>query len=120
MKNLSLNSIVPSSGSYSGMYTHYLALRVLKSYLLYKGMGFYFHITLNLFTNDLPPEEIAGRILGQESDIAAFSVYPWNAVLIQGLCPLLKRSRDPVCTALGGPYVTFTADAFPGSLRKAP
>lgn len=109
MKNLSLNSIVPSSKSYSGMYTHYLALRELKSYLNHKGIGHCFHITLNLFTDDLPPEEIAGKILGQACDIAAFSVYPWNVASIKGVYPLLKRNRRPVFIALGGPYVTFTA-----------
>jgi radical SAM superfamily enzyme YgiQ (UPF0313 family) len=94
------------------MYTHYLALRELKSYLIHRGLGPYFRITLNLFTSDLPPEEIAGKILGQEGDIAAFSVYPWNVASITGVYPLLKRSRRPVFIALGGPYVTFTAEAW--------
>lgn len=112
MKRISFNSVVPSRTFSPGAAIHYLALRQLKSYLIHKGLDSYFEILFNLFEFHLPDPEIVERLITQDADVAAFSVYPWNVENIKGICRILKATKRETFIVLGGPYVSFTAEAW--------
>lgn len=62
------------------------------------------------FTINMPVLEIAQGILTENPDIAAFSVYIWNAELAAKLIALLKLLRPSMTVVAGGPEAGFRAD----------
>ena len=98
-KRMTLNSvIVPEFG------LHLLSFRQLHSYLSYKGLAERFDIRFNAFTTDTPNASIAEDILGQNGDIAAFSVYSWNAEKIKDITRRIKAADRGTYIVCGGPY----------------
>jgi len=101
---ISFNSIVPAESP-----VHLLAFRQLKSYLDFQGAGSSLDISFNLFLADQHPRDMARHIRDQGPDMAAFSVYTWNAVCIRTVCGMLKEEIPGVSAVLGGPYATGMA-----------
>ncbi len=66
----------------------------------------------SLFENDAEDRVIADQILEQDSDIIAFSAYPWNVRNIKRVCGLLKEVPKRTFIVLGGPYATYTAESW--------
>lgn len=109
MKKISFNSIVSAK---KNMSAHFLAFIQLKSYMVHKGADRHFSTTFNLFENDAEDRVIADQILEQDSDIIAFSAYPWNVRNIKRVCGLLKEAPKRTFIVLGGPYATYTAESW--------
>ncbi|MFO7895782.1 MAG: DUF4080 domain-containing protein [Candidatus Cloacimonadales bacterium] len=85
-------------------YTHSnLALRYLRNHWQNQQD----QVDLLEFSINQSEREILQAIYQQQPDLLAFSVYIWNAELIQHLLPDLKKILPAVKIILGGPEVSF-------------
>ena len=102
---VSFNSIVPPNSA-----THLLAFREMKGYLVHQGFDSDCDIILNLFQTDDDVDEIARTVIDQKTEVAAFSVYLWNASMVDKICRRIKRNDAGMLTIAGGPHVSITAE----------
>ena len=89
-------------------YTHScLALYCLKSY----ARGLNADIAIREYSINRNVADIAAAIVAARPDVAALSVYIWNAELVKNILPLLEAALPECVIVLGGPEVSYN----PGS-----
>jgi len=64
------------------------------------------------YTVHEPKESVLARIVEQQADVIAFSVYLWNRVATLELVCCLKQISPKIKIVLGGPEVSFERDDF--------
>ncbi len=107
MHRIALVSILPPRTA-----SHLLALRQLKGLMDDAGLSAFFEVRFHLLGTDEDPDSAVDRLLAEAPNLVAFSVYIWNALLVECMCACIKRVAPEVLIVLGGAYAAFFADRY--------
>ena len=75
------------------------------------------HLILKEYTINHAPDQILQGIYREHPDVVCISCYIWNISMVESLIPEIHKLLPDVPIWLGGPEVTFEAEAF---LRSHP
>lgn len=85
-----------------------LAIRSIGAFCKERGI----RVSLLEHSVNEPFREIMRAILAEKSDVYAFSCYLWNMDMVRKICVDLKALRPDCEILLGGPEVSFDAEAY--------
>ena len=81
-------------------------------YLREAAKGLPFDISIEIFSINKHPENIANEIIAKFPDAVAISVYIWNSLHVKKIIPILCASLPGVKIILGGPEVSHNASTW--------
>ena len=70
------------------------------------------HLILKEYTINHAPDQILQGIYREHPDVLCISCYIWNISMVEALCREFHKLQPDVPIWLGGPEVTFEAEAF--------